>query len=85
MSHYELIPYVHIRHQQVPLTSTIIFAKFKHTLRTVLQLIRLYILKIGVPSVTQWVKNLTSIHEDVSSIPCLAQWVKDLALLQAAM
>ena len=24
----------------------------------------------------KWVKNLTSIYEDVSSVPSLAQWVK---------
>ena len=28
----------------------------------------------------QWVKNPTSIHEDVGSIPDLTQWVKDLAM-----
>ena len=35
----------------------------------------------GVPTVAQWIKNLTSISEDAGLIPGLAQWVKDLVLL----
>ena len=38
----------------------------------------------GVPIVVRWVKNPTSIHEDVDSIPGPAQWVKNLALPQTA-
>ena len=37
----------------------------------------------GVAIVTQWVKDTTHIHEDVSWIPGLAQWVKDPTLPQA--
>ena len=39
--------------------------------------------KQGAPIVAHWVKNMVSIHEDVSClIPGLTQRVKDLALPQ---
>ena len=38
----------------------------------------------GVSVVAQWIKNLTSVHENVLLIPDLAQWFKDPALPQAA-
>ena len=31
---------------------------------------------LGVPTVVQRVKNLTSIHEDAGSIPGVPQWVR---------
>ena len=31
----------------------------------------------GVPIVTQWVMNLTSIHKDEDLVPGLTQWVED--------
>ena len=35
---------------------------------------------LRVPTVAQWVTNLTSIREDEGLIPGLVRWVKDLAL-----
>ena len=39
----------------------------------------------GVPIVSQWIANLTSIHEVVGSVPGLTQWLKDPALLWAVV
>ena len=39
---------------------------------------------IGVPTVAQWVKDPTSIHEDMDLISGLAQWVKNTVLPQVA-
>ena len=35
----------------------------------------------GVCVMAQWIKNPTSVHENMDSIPGLPQWVKDTALL----
>lgn len=38
---------------------------------------------LGVPVAVQWVKNPTSIHEDVGSIPGLTRWVKGSGIAAA--
>ena len=37
-------------------------------------------LSSGVPIVTQWLTNPTSIYEDADSNPGLTQWVKDVGI-----
>ena len=39
------------------------------------------VLKLGVPTVAQRIKNQTSIHEDGGLLLGLTQWVKDPVLL----
>ena len=39
----------------------------------------------GVPVVAPWVKNPTSIHEDVGLTPTLPQWIKEPVLAQAVV
>ena len=41
--------------------------------------------RMRVAVVVQWVKNPTSIHEDVGSIPGLAQWVKGSSIAMAVV
>ena len=41
--------------------------------------------KRGAPTVAQWVKNQTSVLENLGLIPGLTQWGKDLALPQAVV
>ena len=40
---------------------------------------------LGVPTVAQWVANLTGIHEYVGLIPGLTHWVKDPTVSQAVV
>ena len=56
-----------------------------HFIQYIMSDFQLKIIRFGVPLMAQWVKNLTSIHEDGGSIPGLAQWVKVLVLPRAVV
>ena len=53
----------------------------KPTTSIILNYKKLKDLPVGVPTVAQWLTNLTRNHVVVGSSPGLAKWVKDMALL----
>ena len=59
------------------------FKSENHTSSVILIYMQSLKMKLGVPVVAQWVKNLTKC-EDAALIPGLTEWVKELALPQGA-